>query len=190
MKKILPVILIVLIFLASGCITGKTFEVDESKLPKLNISPGPAYAYKPDLTDDWELVSEKVKLGQMPFDVQDELAEFHPVDAAMWEYAKGDERLFVWAKIFETEEDAFNASKPFLSMFTWIGLKTRILFVDEGAVGIFRTVNEPPPLLLYGIKDNVLIHIAYYNNVTRYNDANIYEDKRFLVSIAKGMLDK
>jgi len=186
MKKIAILLPIILLFFASGCITG---HHSAENLPELNFTTGPAYQYKPSL-DGWTLVSETPRLGRMPFKVQDELDEFNIVDAAAWEYERGPENLYVWVKVFDSPEDAVNASKGFKSMFAF-DQRTYLSFADQGSVGIYNTLGkEPAPLLIYVVKNNVLIHVAYFNQNGRYSDEKISEDKYFLITLVEDMLKK
>lgn len=184
MKKLLIVIPIILLFLASGCITGKHSDDD---LPKINFTTGPAYEYKPDLPD-WELVSENHRIGAFSLEIQQELRQHDILDAANWEYQKGEESLYVWAKVYENnvtkDEKGF-----FISPFAWI-TRTAHLLGDDGSVGVYRgNDKEEPPLLIWVSEGETIIHIAYYNNNGTYVRDNIYDDQRFLINLAKEMLE-
>lgn len=190
MKKLLIAIPIILLFLASGCVTGWFAKEDDSNTPQLNFTTGPAYEYNPtEYLPDWELVSEKPRLGKMPLEIQEELNELDILDAATWEYQRGNESLYVWAKVYETSEGAINASKPFTSIFAWPSSKTYLAFADEGAVGVYRNFREAPPLLIYAVKDDVFIHITYYNEDGKYNPEREPEDKLFLINLVKSVLN-
>ncbi|MBD3263119.1 hypothetical protein GF374_01940, partial [Candidatus Woesearchaeota archaeon] len=166
MKKIvyaIPILLIILIGLVTyGWFTKN--ESTDSNIPDLEYLPGNAYEFKPDsLSKDWELVSEKVRLGEFNLADRKKFYEDNISDIAVWEYAYGDERLYVWVKVFETEQDAQEAANVFHSFLGWKKIKTNLAFADDGAVGVWSNLRDNPPLFLYLVEDDTLVHIAYYN---------------------------
>ena len=189
MKKILLAIPVLLIVLAGFfALNWYMDKPDDSNLPKLEFVPGAAYEYKPSSLDDWELVIENVKLGLMPLDTKLKLIEENVTEAANWEYKRGSEDLYVWAKTFDSNEDAMNAAKDFSFLMAW-KTRTKLAFAQDGAVGVWDNLRNEPPLFLYVVEDNVLVHIAYYNEDGNYNAEDISNDNKFLIDLVKEMLE-
>jgi len=189
MKKVLLVIPVLLVVLAGFFVVNWYMDKpDDSNLPQIEFVPGDAYDYKPEtLGDDWELVIENIKLGLMPLDTKLKLMEENVTEVANWEYTRGSEDLYVWVKTFDSNEDAMSAASKFRFMFGW-KTRTNLAFSEDGAVGVWDNMRNVPPLFLYVVEDNVLIHIAYYNEDGRYNPENIYKDNRFMINLVKEML--
>lgn len=188
MKILIPGFLVVLVLL-SGCITGKTAS-DSSEYPVLNETTGPAYEYNPTkYLPGWNLTNEIKRIADMPLESGEKFKEQNVLDAATWELQKGNETLFVWTRVYETPEDLQNSTGTFTSMFAWRTRDT-LGFGDEGIIGIYRVQGENDPLLLWVANDTLMLYISYYNDNGKYNATNMFDDQRFLVGLAKDILNK
>ena len=188
MKILIPVFLVALVLL-SGCLTGRTAS-DNDKYPVLNVTTGPAYEYNPaKYLSGWNLISEIKRLADMPLETMEKFKEQNVLDAATWELQNGNETLFVWSKVYETPEDLQNSTGPFTSMFAW-RTKDTLGFGDKGIIGVYRVQGENDPLLLWVANDTLMLYISYYNDNGKYNATNMFDDERFLVGLAKDVINK
>lgn len=191
MNKLIP-LLLVAIFLASGCTNGNSPDYNTTVV---DLERGPAQQFNPGayVSDDWQLVNSVGRLSNFNQEIQTDLESQGIIDAATWEYSRGNESLYIWSRVYDSKETLQANDSPFTGMFAWID-SSELAFGDEGYVGIKRALNEAPPLMAYVAKDDSILFISYYNNITEegvhyYNNASSYfDDKRFLVKLAKDIL--
>ena|SRR3989344_7590693 len=195
-SNVLGVIAIVFsIILASGCITGKATDTGSD----LQASPGTALALDPTefLGEGWTLVWAAKTMADWPLDQQKDFAVKGVADAAGWRYTRGNESIYIWARNFNTVNELQAVEdKVVFDLFSWKETSA-LAFGDVGQVGEFINAmlgKEYNNLFLYLAQKNTMLFIQYtnqiYNGHERYDKANIFADKRYLIGIARKIYEK
>jgi hypothetical protein len=147
-------------------------------------------AYNPQkLVEGWQLTSASTNLAEIELPLKKEMMLQGVVDAAVWEFSKGKEKLYFWTRIYKDEKTRKSYDYVFDGPLAWRnGFRTNIVAGDEGIIGIYKTSGNDP-LMVYIAQGKQIWYIAYYNYVNEngpaYNATNINEDKQFLVALGK-----
>lgn len=181
--------ILVLVVLVSGCL-GKE-KVETQNLPTTG-----AYVFKlpeSEIGEGWKLVWEAKNMVDWPLEQQKEFASKGIVDAAGWKYVRGNESLYIWARNFANLADLEKVESKTLSPFSWKDISA-LAFADVAQIGVFGPNKEFTTLFLYAAQNNTMFFVQYtnqfFNEHERYDKTNLFDDKRFLVGLARKLLAK
>ena len=133
----------------------------------------------------WKLVEYDADLLQVPSDIRKEWLKDNITDAAKLHFKKGDKDLFVWVRQYPDNATLLRAtSRDFTNPFAWYN-QSEIVLGDGGKIGIYKSQDTKPPLLLYVTFDDKLLYLVYFNSNMSYFSAEPMADKPFLYNLAK-----
>ena len=152
-------------------------------------------AYNPQpLLKDWTLDVANTNLAEMPASLRVEMMSQSVVDAATWEFHKGDETLYFWTKIYSDNDTREKYDDSLVMGINWKGDTTsQMAMGDKSMVGIYRSTGDAPLMILIESGKQIW-YVSYHNRLNAdgsgaYDATNITTDKQFLVSVAKKFYD-
>lgn len=180
-------VLIVILLVALGAIWYRFYFIADDS--QIDIIEGSAYSYNPKAyLSDWGIITDYKTLAEIPLEIKKNFIASSVSDAALWEFRKGNETLLVISRLYSDKEGLDEDLESFKHTLAW---KTRTnIFNNSGVVGISLVELANRPLMLYTVEDNLLIYAVYYNYKNMaYNNSNQFDDERYLIDMAKTMLN-
>jgi len=201
-SKLIIGAIIVLFVLSSGCFGfGDKTNANSQQEPAAALE-GP-YKYKlseSELGEGWQLVWEAKNMAGLPLEQQRAFASYGITNAAGWQYVRGNESLYVWARDFENKDKLveLEESKILLPL-NWKKAK-KLAIGDMGYVGMLMVADiatgyrGDPVLTAYVARGDETFFVQYTN--FPYEGRSIYDGEnqpaleRFIVGLARKLLEK
>lgn len=162
------------------------------KNPNISIPATGLAIYNPEnlLGSGWALDVANTNLAEMPTSFRAEMMSQGIVDAATWEFHKGDEKLYFWTRIYSDNDTREKYDDALTMGIYWKGDTTSLLTMgDKSMVGVYKSTGDTPLMVLIESGKQIW-YVSYHNRLNAdgsraYDTTNITEDKQFLVSTAK-----
>ena len=142
-----------------------------------------------ELTEDWLISYQHTNLAEIDPANRAEFLSENVLDAANWEFKKGEETLLVWVRVYENAEELDTHNFPFTNDLAWHST-TRLAFGDNGRIGGYRAEGANPPLMLYAEKENKMLYVVYFNKGDSYTSDNMVQDQVFMIDFGRILYGK